>query len=569
MKLLIFLFCCTAFTSFTQIVVKENLTKKKVYHYDFEKTQIESTGSYYVDFLGETTEKHGKWLYYDKGGSIAEERNYYKGKLQGPVKAFYSNGKKRQEAYFKLDQQDSISREWYENGQLSIEGYYFKNKPAGKWNYFYQTGKKKMEEEIIDSTSYVRNFWLPDSLHTQTVIAGTGELVVFHTTGAEKEWYNYKNGLKHGPFEEYSIYGHTSIKGSFYEGLKDSTWTYAYYTGQLEKTSTYYRGVLEGPYAYYYDNGKLNVSGNYSGGKKNGLWTWYTNKGTKDMEGYFKNDFQDGEWKYWYPTGELSYTAHYKENLKDGIWHYLYKDGSDFKKGGFENDLKHGLWETWYEDGTLLMTGKYEKGKEEGIWKNYWDTGKLKNESAFKAGVLEGTWKSFYPSGKPKLTGSYKNGYKTGEWIDYFENGKPKDVGSYKVIKDKSKIEYGYLKDYDIYISVKHGAWASFSAKDFKKTEEGSYDEGQKSGQWLDYYPGGKIPAVSTEYKAGKLDGKQQEFDRRGNLISEIEYKDGLKDGKMRLFDKKGKAIVEKTFEKGQQVIIQTGGKQGSFSPGR
>lgn len=559
-----FLFVCSHL--FGQTIRKENLTKKETVYYDFEKKHPESVGAYYKDPLGETRDKHGKWLHYDKAGVLIEERNYFRGKLSGPVKAYYSNGKLKQEGYFKLDVQDSIYREWTESGKLQVEGMYVKGSPAKTWRYFYLDGREKSVEEIVDSTHYLRAFWLPDSLHTQTIIDGNGTFTTFYTTGAPKEWYNYKNGLKNGDFEEYSIYGFRLIQGKFLEGEKDSTWNYWYYTGDLEKVSNYKAGKLHGAYKYYYDKNRLNVEGTYTNGKKSGTWTWYTNKGTKDMEGTFVNDQQDGKWTYWYPTGEVSYYAEYTAGLKTGTWTYFYKDGKTFKKGEFANDQKNGKWETWYEDGTLLMSGKYENGKEEGAWFNYWENGKLKNKTTFKKGLLEGEWLSYYPSGKPKLTGKYKDGLKTGEWIDYFENGKPKDVGSYKIVKKKVKIDYGPLKDMESLESVKDGLWTSYSQKDYKRIEEGNYKNGEKDGVWYAYFPGGKIPCVTTTYKNGKLEGKMTELDRRGNVISDCDYKDGLKHGKMRLYDKKGKITKEMEFEFGQR-IIRTENKSIQFNP--
>jgi len=566
MKFLLFFLLFLPAAVQAQIVHKENLTKKVTLYYDLHSAQPESRGAYYKDLLGETTEKHGKWQYFDKGGILIEERTYYRGKIHGPVLAWYSNGKQRQEGYFKLDIQDSIYREWSEIGKPSIEGAYFKGNPSGRWTYYYIDGREKMVEEIIDTVNYVREFWLPDSLHTQKVINGNGEFVTFYTTGRPKAWYHYKEGLKNGPFEEYSVHGYTTISGSFKEGLKDSMWSFWYYTGALEKTSVYSNGFLNGPYKYYYDNGKTNVEGQYLDGKKDGTWTWYTNKGTKDMEGPFKNDLQDGKWTYWHPTGELSYTAEYKDGLKDGTWIYYYKDGTVFKKGNFSSDEKDGKWETWYEDGTLLMTGDYKAGKEFGIWKNFWENGKLKNETTFKAGVLEGDWKSFYQDGKPKLTGGYKDGNKYGEWIDYFANGKPASIVTYKVVKQESKMEYGPLKGTFVYESVQDGHFTSFSDKDYKKTEEGDYKNGKKTGVWTAYYPGGRVPAVTTTYKDGELDGKMTEFTRRGEIISDVDYKDGLKHGKMKIYEKNGKVAVERDFEYGMQVI-KTTSKSIQFKP--
>ena len=116
-----------------------------------------------------------------------------------------------------------------------------------------------------------------------------------------------------------------------------------------------------------------------------------------------------------------------------------------------------------------------------------------------------------------------------------------------------------------MYESVKNGHSESYSDKDFKKTAEGDYKNGEKEGVWTAYYPGAKITANTQSYKKGQLDGKSKEFDRKGVIISEVDYKEGLKHGKMKIYDKKGKVVVEKKFEYGLQVIEGSGGV---FMPG-
>ena len=121
-----------------------------------------------------------------------------------------------------MDRQDSVYREWFENGKMSVEGMYKVNSPVGLWDYYYLSGMKKSTERVDGGTNYIESFWLPDSLHTQTIIKGTGELATYYTTGAVKEWYNYVDGLKHGKFEELSIYGYPMLTGSYKKGKKDS-----------------------------------------------------------------------------------------------------------------------------------------------------------------------------------------------------------------------------------------------------------------------------------------------------------------------------------------------------------
>lgn len=557
------------FSSLSQIILKENLTKQHTDYWDFNKVKPQATGKYYKDQMGETTEQHGKWIYYDREGEIEEERNYYRGLLYGLVVRYFPNGKKQQEGYFKWDVQDSIYSEWYETGELMVKGEYALGKPVGRWEYYYRDGRLKSVEEVIDSVDYVWEFYLPDPAHTQTIVNGNGELTSYYTTGSVKEWYNFKNGLRDGEFEEISVYGYTTLKGSFQDGKKHGEWQYYYYTGDLEKVSHYNLDVLEGDYKYYYDNGKVNVEGRYENGQKDGEWTWYTNKGTRDMQGTFKEDKQHGDWTYWYPTGELSYYAKYKEGKQSGIWTYFYKNGKKFKEGTFEDDLKNGNWKTWYEDETLLMEGDYVNGKEEGEWKNYWESGDLKNKADFKSGHLDGAWESYYPNGKLHLTGSYKEDMKVGEWIEYFDNGKPKDLMTYKLFKKKSLVDYGPTKDRVIMESKLHGHSISYSAKDFKITEEGDYKEGQKDGEWIAYHPGGRVPAVVSNYKDGQLNGTMKTYDRRGDLLQEADYQDGVKHGRFIVYDKRGNVLKEMKFEYGMQVIEGSNNGHGTFTPGK
>ena len=565
-SLIAVIFICL--NSFGQEIKKENLSKQKQTFWDFNKTQVQSSGKYYVDHLGETTDEHGKWVYYDRHGVIEEVRSYYKGMLHGQVTLYYPNGKKRQEGYFKWDRQDSIYLEWYETEHLKVEGLYKMDEAIGQWKYYYRDGKLKSVEETKGEDNYLWEFYLPDSMHTQTIKDGNGELTSFYTTGSVEEWYNYKDGLKDGPFEELSIYGYLTLKGSFKAGQKDGVWEYFYYTGSKEKVSTYENGLLQGKYEYYYDNGQINVEGRYENGEKEGVWTWYTNKGTRDMQGSFKAGQQHGDWTYWFPTGEVSYYAKYAEGKRTGQWSYFYKNGKKWKEGTFENDLKNGGWKTWYEDETLLMEGNYVNGKEEGEWKNYWESGDLKNKAMFKQGHLNGTWESYYPNEKRHLLGEYKDDLKIGEWQEFFENGKPKDVFTYKLFKKKSSVNYGPMKDMVVMESKLHGHSISYSAKDFKMTEEGNYREGEKDGEWIDYYPGGKTPAVVSNYKAGKLDGTMKQYSRRGKLLQEIDYNDGLKHGRFIIYDERGKIINERKFEHGMQVIEGSTNTPGSFTPG-
>jgi antitoxin component YwqK of YwqJK toxin-antitoxin module len=111
--------------------------------------------------------------------------------------------------------------------------------------------------------------------------------------------------------------------------------------------------------------------------------------------------------------------------------------------------------------------------------------------------------------------------------------------------------------------SVRNGKYEAYSSKDFKLTEEGTFKNGKKHGLWIAYHPGGRLPAVTSDYKDGKLHGFVREYDfKAGKLLrSETQYKDGVKHGKMTIYDKRGKKVAEKFFDNGIEV------KQNDFTP--
>lgn len=55
----------------------------------------------------------------------------------------------------------------------------------------------------------------------------------------------------------------------------------------------------------------------------------------------------------------------------------------------------------------------------------------------------------------------------------------------------------------------------------------GYYENGQRSGQWQEYYQGTKQLCRTENWRNNKLNGIRKRFDRFGNLIEEILFKDG------------------------------------------
>jgi antitoxin component YwqK of YwqJK toxin-antitoxin module len=535
-------------------VDKKNLSKLQYEFWDKNKTVVKGVGSFYKDKVNRTTKKHGTWRYYTKDGKLEEEINYFTDSLHGRYVSFWNGKIPKQESYFYLGIPDSSYKNWNEKGVLVLDGYYDYGRKADIWYSYYDNGKPMAEEKFIAGIGLLENYWLDDSLHSQTIKKGVGSTKIFFKSGKLKEIFTVEKGLKNGAFKEYSARGALLTDGFFKNGFKDSCWTTYYNNERVEKIACYKQDTLYGEYLTYYESGLLKIHGNFTQGKKTGSWSWYTEEGQLDSEGSFDNDLQEGTWNYYFATGDLSYKAVFSKGKKEGEWEYFYSKNRPFKRGKYSNDLKEGTWKTWYETGALLMEGAYLKDKEEGVWNNYWDTGKLKNTTTFSKGKLNGLWQSFSPFGKLKVEGLYKNDLQIGKWVELYENGRPKDIINYKIIRTKSKANDLILKGRVKQLSVQHGEFVTFSNKDFQVTEEGKYRKGEKHGVWLAYHPGGRLIAVQNEYKNGKLNGLTQQFDRRGKRIQSSVYKNGRLDGPMRLYNEKGKLTKEILFKNGKRV---------------
>ena len=554
-------------TTYSQKVQAENLSAKTKVYWDANKKFINSVGCYYIDDQHPTTtEKHGKWLFYSLEGTLEEERNYFRDRIHGKQTLYFPDKKTKRQMFCVFNVPDSTFNEWNSDGKLIISGLFDMGHPVGDWKYFYDNGVAKSVEKVIFDTTYTMEYWENDKQHTQTVKSGAGFINTYFVTGIPKERYQFEGGLKNGPFEERVANGRVSVSGFFKNGKKDSTWLFYDQNGDLEKQMGYALDSLHGSYLVYFPEGTINTAGSYQYGKKTGHWVWNLPEGKGvEMEGDFESNLQAGDWEYYYSSGELSYKANYSKGLRSGEWLYFYKDSTPYRKGVYANDLKQGFWQTWYEDGTLLMQGSYMEGKEFGVWENFWENGRIKNKATFKDGKLDGYWVSYTPNGTLILSGTYKNGLKNGHWQEYYNNGALKEEVQYKIKKLKNSNGGIIIMGMKSIQSVQHGPYKTYSQIDFTVKQSGKFKNGLKTGKWIDYYPGGVVPTIISNYKNGKLEGDFQQFGRQGNLMNDIHYKNGLKDGYFTLYNSSGKIVVQKMFRRGMEMQKSSGGDM--FAP--
>lgn len=132
-------------------------------------------------------------------------------------------------------------------------------------------------------------------------------------------------------------------------------------------------------------------------------------------------------------------------------------------------------------------------------------------------------------------------------------------ANSYGVFGKLSNDEVWILKRYNLYdellntgtfkdslLTIEHGNFVFYSnIADFNNeyltqfslknkyrfvAQRGKFDNGLETGEWIWYYPTGKVMTVLT-YEKGVKNGPFYNYDRTGNVLQSGKYLDGKKDG--------------------------------------
>tara|TARA_Y100000588_G_C13961362_1_gene798862 strand:- start:97 stop:672 length:576 start_codon:yes stop_codon:yes gene_type:complete len=136
----------------------------------------------------------GKIINVNKNGNIVLETNCDRGKINGIWRAWYDNGKKEFEGYYKNGYRNGLWKAWHDTGQLWKEGYYFFDKKEGTWLYWYLNGN-------------------------------TQELRTYHNgklNGPIKKWYSNGQQKMEGLYKELSEYEVSSKYGKWVYFLNES-----------------------------------------------------------------------------------------------------------------------------------------------------------------------------------------------------------------------------------------------------------------------------------------------------------------------------------------------------------
>lgn len=236
-------------------------------------------------------------------------------------------------------------------------------------------GEDSYSNDLLDGESII--YKDPLFMGKEVTKYSKGEIISetqFFPNGNVRYKMPYKNGKRHGQYEQYTEDGKLEIVQEFVndkkhgkttcyildfeEGTEEQIWKndklthiYHYYAdGQLKYSQEYPRGK----YKEFYRSGEIRFISFYKDSIMHGDLTNYT------------HTFLDGKSTEYYPSGKIKAETNYKKGLKHGkhIEYYpCYERNCKQKKileENYNDGKRHGLFIEYNIDGSIISKAKYE-----------------------------------------------------------------------------------------------------------------------------------------------------------------------------------------------------------------
>jgi antitoxin component YwqK of YwqJK toxin-antitoxin module len=359
--------------------------------------------------------------------------------------------------------------------------------------------------------------------------------------------------------------GKISSEGTMKAGKPDGYWKTYFENGVLKSEGNRKNFMLDSVWKFYDDSARLMISINYKNDKKNGLKTTFRT-GEITTETYV-NDVKQGPTTYYYPDGKVRLIINFIDGLENGVARELAPDGNvitylEYKKGFLisrerinrtdANGRKQGRWKYFYDNEKIRLEGTFKDDKRNGYFKEYDQEGNLLTVKKFindteqievqeTASLKLKT--DYYPDGKVKTVGSYNGDTPEGVRREYNQEGKI--TGGY--VFTKGVLTGEGITDEE---GNKEGDWKQYYT-DGTLRSVGSYSKGKTIGNWKYYYENGKLESEGKYTKSGLPDGLWRWYFEDGSIRRSQSFIAGMEDGEYEEHDETGRLIVKGQYAEG------------------
>lgn len=206
----------------------------------------------YLSGLKEGVERR----YWSRNGKLAWETYYENGEINGYVKGFYDNGQKKFDEYIQINENiiypDGGYNTYFYNGNVKTNEIYKNGLRNGPSIEFHENGKLRFKSNFIDGKLHGPYFkyydngnleekgnFVEDQLNGPIFKYYPDGILIFQKTFKNgildgpfvefDDWngtikLNYRNGKKHGPYQEINLSGIIVLKGNYNNGYKIGEW---------------------------------------------------------------------------------------------------------------------------------------------------------------------------------------------------------------------------------------------------------------------------------------------------------------------------------------------------------
>lgn len=188
-----------------------------------------------TDDLGQ---KQGYWKKSYPNGKLMYKGFFKDNAPQGEMVRYYESGGVQARMYFR-ENGVTMTKLYYEDGELSAEGLYKNRAKDSVWKYY--------------------------SFYSGTLVSEE----------------NYLNGKKDGIQKSYYANGKVSEEIEYKNDIKEGSWKQFFEDGSPKLTATHRWNKVNGRYTFYYPAGQIMMLGLFDDNKKNGPWIYYDEDGNE------------------------------------------------------------------------------------------------------------------------------------------------------------------------------------------------------------------------------------------------------------------------------------------------
>lgn len=287
---------------------------------------------------------------------------------------------------------------------------------------------------------------------------------------------------------------------------------------------------------FYFGNTNLVGVGPLQDGKKSGTWKIYKRVNELDAPQESLDAVRGVEIEETFDLSKPVFLISFKENQPDGLMEEFYPNGQTKKLVNFSNGKLNGEFFEFSESGEVLLSGQYVDNFKEGEWNSYYRNGAKKSEYTYSNNLLQGTTKTYFPNGLLAEVISFEAGKLQGTYQAFFPNGQ-------------------LQKSVEFVNDLEHGEYKRFY-EDGQPEIIGSFNKGELNGRWENFDNLGFLISKGA-YQAGIRVGtwKEQVAEVQG-FYRVGEYTNGGKSGTWKVMDEKGAELQEEQFVDDRLVSI-------------